>query len=115
VTVYFHMTNGLRGCYIADASYVCKVESFREFCREIKEEINWLSSFGENPWQSTAQMQFAWKHLQGKDWHEVCVATDKINRAYGLCVSPATEAEYRESQGDSNDGETELLEDSENG
>jgi hypothetical protein len=98
MTTYFTLMRGLRGCYMPDGVEICGVDTFRDFCRVIQDQISFFENGdGDSDLRSTGQMHFAWSHVKNfrNACREVCVATDK-GGSYGLLVSPATEAEFRE-------------------
>lgn len=96
---YFHVTRGMRGCYMADESRVECATSFREFAAIVRDERD------ASDLVSTGQTRYAWQHVKrNRSWHEVCVATNHGRGefmsagVYGVCVSPATQTEYDEQQ-----------------
>lgn len=99
---YFHISQGLRGCYMPDSSYMVKVESRRELKAALESEARDIREAFE---AGCNKRQIAW--LAAAVWRKPesfypFVAPygnrsgSAINYCFGLHVSPATRAEFLE-------------------
>lgn len=84
---YFHITHGLRGCYMPDSVWIARVETRRELKDIIHAECEDMS-----------KRNVAW--LAAQVWRKGNVGSYVVptGPGYGLHVMQASRAEYLESQ-----------------
>jgi len=99
---YFHISNGLRGCYMFDNSYVVACNTRKELKAAIEydaRDMREAYGFGGSKKDVAAIAAQAWKRANVKDYGlPVCLpfGRDKGNYPYGIFVSTATQKAYRE-------------------
>ena len=100
---YFHMSNGLRGCYMPDNSAVIMVKTRRELKNAIAyDAANMREAYGVGG-SKKAVAAFAaecWREAKKANpaYLPYCLpfGRDRNNMAFGLFVSVATRADYLE-------------------
>ena len=96
---YFHISTGLRGCYMPDSSHCVHVKTRRALKEHLETELGY-ATYGDD---SEAASKRDIDHIAARAWrsrNEVyklpyCLP---ISEGYGLFVSSATRAEYLEAQ-----------------
>ena len=104
---YFHISHGLRGCYMPDGEpYVIMVHTRRELKGAIQNEADMLATESTLGLSKRAIAQFAaqcWYEAQKKNpaYLPYCLPTKERGQSsysYGIFCSVATRREYLESQ-----------------
>lgn len=100
---YFHVSTGLRGCYMPDTSHVLKVETRRELKAAIEHEARDMREaygYGGSEKAVSAFAAECWReaHKAKPAYLPYCLPFGREPRSYplGLFVSVATRADYRE-------------------
>ena len=99
---YFHVSNGLRGCYMPDSAYVLKAETRRELKQQLQFEADQLKDgmVGLSKRAITSLAAQAWREAQKPNPAVLpfCVPYGRFkgDAYYGLFASVATRDEYLE-------------------
>ena len=98
---YFHISNGLRGCYMPDSSYVIKADTRRELKSAIAYEAE---SYKDAGFIGGNKRAIAW--LAAAAWRDkkpglpyclpVAPEHNRTNYCFGVFVSRASRSEYLE-------------------
>lgn len=91
---YFHVSNGLRGCYMPDSAYVLKVDSRRELKAAIRDQAG--DMIGANKRAVAHVAAIAWRNRR-KSTLPCCLPLKsewQDSYSYGVFVSGASRAEY---------------------
>ncbi len=92
---YFHISNGLRGCYMPDSAYVIKCQTRRELKAAIESQAGDMIGASKKAIASVAAIQ--WKTRNGG--LPYCLplkAEHGDGYSYGVFVSEASRREYRD-------------------
>lgn len=100
---YFHISNGLRGCYMPDSSYVLKADTRRELKSAVQYEADSYKDagfIGANKRAVASIAAAAWRDKAFGLPYCLPVAPNHArgNYAYGVFVSRATREEYLEQE-----------------
>jgi len=103
---YFHISQGLRGCYMPDSAYVARVETRKELKSFLESEARDIRDAG---YVGLGKRAIAW--LAAECWRNrgkvtldfVAPYRDKsqIHYPYGLFCSPASREEWKEQESES--------------
>ncbi|RWF33769.1 hypothetical protein [Mesorhizobium sp.] len=103
---YFHVSQGLRGCYMPDTAYVIRVDTRRDLKSALEWEARDIRDAGFVGLNRRAVARLAaaaWREAHKKQpsiYPWVAGYGQAGNHAFGLHVSAATRAEYLESLDD---------------
>lgn len=104
---YFHISNGLRGCYLPDNSFVVAVPTRRELKQIVESECDNMREafgFGGSRKEIAAEVAFAWRYFR----KTFCIAIpfgrsrSTTDRPFGVFIMSATRDEYLEYQQENN-------------
>lgn len=100
---YFHISTGLRGCYMSDSAYVIRAETRRELKAAIESEAYYYRDagfVGANKRAIAWLANIAWKeaHKKSPAYLPYCLALApshaRDNYCNGIFVSASNRAEY---------------------
>lgn len=103
---YFHIAQGLRGCYLPDNSYVVKVDTRRELKAIVEDEardIRDAGGIGANKREVAATVADAWRNLRAAKRSPYAFVvpygfTPGGMRPYAIQISHATRADWLASR-----------------
>jgi hypothetical protein len=100
---YFHISSGLRGCYMPDDAYVIRVETRRELKERLEYEASSMRDayrYGGSKKAVAELAADAWRFAQrGNSFtRSIPFGREPGNYPFGLFVSGATRADYVEFQ-----------------
>jgi Tfp pilus assembly protein PilW len=100
---YFIISNGLRGCYMADSSFVIEAQARRKLKAVLESEARDIRDAGFVGLSNVAIASLAaeaWRKRKSRQVYPIVApyrrADQPNNWAFGLQVSSATRAEYLE-------------------
>ncbi len=101
---YFHISNGLRGCYMPDSAYTLRADTRRELKAALEEEAESLRSAG---YHGLGKARIAW--LAAAVWRDkraslpYCVpcSLERGSADYGLFAAPSSRADWLAEQEES--------------
>lgn len=101
---YFHISNGLRGCYMPDSSSVVRVDTRRELKEALHDAIAYCTEAPFNKRDVASLAAEMWRDAQSKAPSYLPRAFPMPdNRAYAVFISTATRRDYvdyqRETEG----------------
>ena len=99
---YFHLSSGLRGCYMPDNSQIVKVTTRRELKEHVAELVAMLDyPFGGSKAAIAEVVAMAWRSDR-KEWHDFVVPLSSERGVYrfGVFISNSTRADYLAQGGD---------------
>lgn len=109
---YFHISNGLRGCYTPDNAFVAKFDTRRELRAFVENEArNMLEAygFGYSKTARAAIVTQVWRETRGKapkSFYDHVIGFGrtraKSDRPFGLFISHATRADYLAYEAENN-------------
>lgn len=95
---YFHISTGLRGCYMPDSVHIYCVESRRELHEAITSEAESMRdayNYGGSKKAVSAAVAQVWAGYKTQHLDSVIpFARERGDYAYGLFISPASRADY---------------------
>jgi hypothetical protein len=103
---YFHISSGLRGCYMPDNAYVTKFDTrkaLRAFVEYESRDMIEAYGFGYSKADRAAVVAQVWREASGRDkkaWLDHVIGFGRTrsrdDRPFGLFISHATRADYLE-------------------
>lgn len=103
---YFHISSGLRGCYMPDNAHVAKIDTRRELRAIVEYEARDMIEaygFGYSKADRASVVAQVWKEARGrapKSRYDHVISFGrtraKNDRPFGLFISHATRADYLE-------------------
>ena len=102
---YFHISSGLRGCYMPDNHWIARVDTRRELRSVVESESNDMRGacgFGGSKRQISAAVAQVWAGYKTQRLDSVVpFGRDRTSRPFGVFIAPASRADYLASQEDS--------------
>ena len=100
---YFHMSSGLRVCYMPDNATVIKCDTRRELRSAVEfeaREMREAYGFGGSKKDIATIVAQAWRDRRKTAQLPVCLPFGRAKKdyAFGLFLSAATRAEFKEAQ-----------------
>ena len=102
---YFHISSGLRGCYMPDAQWIARVDTRRELRSIVEYESNSMRDaygHGGSKRQISAAVAQVWAGYRTQHLDSVVsFGRDRTSLPFGVFIAPASRADYLASQEES--------------
>ena len=102
---YFHISSGLRGCYMPDSAGTVRVNTRRELRSIVESECGAMRDaygYGGSKRQISAAVAQVWAGYRTQHLDSVVpFGRDRTSRPFGVFIAPASRADYLASQEDS--------------